>query len=97
MLSQFSFWRIICVWAFTSFVVPVIASMLVTFPKPTRGLGKASPLSFSIVRLVLGVYLERVATAPLVDYSGTVVERFADFQLLAASTGLAFALYEVIA
>lgn len=93
-----SFWKVVTTWALVNIIIPLATSFLVVFPRPTRGFGKhASPVTFSIVRLVIGIYLQRIAPVPLVDFAGTVVERFADLQLLAAATGLAFAAYEQIA
>lgn len=98
MLSRLSFWRVLFGWALTNIALPLLFSYLVIFPRPARSVGtSASPITFSIVRLVVGLYVQRIAPAPLVDFAGTVVERFADLQLLAASTGLAFAAYAQLA
>ena len=79
-------------------ILPYCAACLIVFPQPEQGSGfrPASPVTFSIVRIALDFYLHKIAPGPLFDWSGSVVHRFGDFQLLTAATGLAFSLYERI-
>jgi hypothetical protein len=85
-------------WLLTSVVVPLVISSVVVFPQPRGRLHEPSPLTFSLIRLAMDAYLNKIAPAPVFgDWSASILTRFGDLQLLLAGLAAAFSFYEVVA
>jgi hypothetical protein len=86
-------------------IIPFVIAKLVVIPPPHEGrtrrashtIEPASPITFSIVRLAVDIYLNKVAPQPSLRWSWDIFSRFGDVQLVAAGAAFAFAFAELVA